>query len=65
MRRARMKARGVWLLVALVTASCKEDSPPPAEEVLRLSACLEPPTALARPPSEQLPCELLPPGFSQ
>ena len=31
-----------------------------------LKACLDQPTALARPPSSgQLPCELLPPGFGQ
>ena len=30
-----------------------------------LKACLDQPTALPRPPSGQLPCELLPPGFGQ
>lgn len=28
-----------------------------------LAACLDRPTELPRPPSAQLPCELLPPGF--
>jgi hypothetical protein len=29
-----------------------------------LAACLDRPDDLPRPPSRQLPCELLPPGFS-
>lgn len=28
-------------------------------------ACLDQPTEMARAPSNQLPCELLPPGFGQ
>jgi hypothetical protein len=28
-----------------------------------LGPCLDRPTDLARPPANQLPCELLPPGF--
>jgi len=64
MRRALRNARGWGLLAALVVASCKDDPPPPEEEGPALRACVEPPTALARPPSGQLPCELLPPGFS-
>ena len=61
MRRALKKARWLWLLLPLAVASCEDDSP------LRpgVSACLEQPTELARPPSGQLPCALLPPGFSQ
>jgi hypothetical protein len=65
MWRARMKAWGGLLLVALMASSCEDDAPPPTQETPGLSACLESPTALARPPSGQLPCELLPPGFSQ
>ncbi|PTL77863.1 hypothetical protein [Vitiosangium sp. GDMCC 1.1324] len=65
MRRARMKARWLWPLVALVVASCKDDPPPPAPPVDSLTACVEQPTALQTPPSGQLPCELLPPGFSR
>lgn len=66
MRRALMKARWLVLLVPLAATSCKDDPPPdtlhPGEG---LSACLEQPDALATPPTGQLPCELLPPGFKQ
>lgn len=66
MRRARMPLRGLWVLAALAIASCSDDSPPPVtEEPQGLSACLEAPTQLARPPAGQLPCELLPPGFGK
>lgn len=69
MRRAAMKARWLWLLVPLTVASCK-DTPPPEEHPSgqdggTLKPCVEQPTALAVAPSGQLPCELLPPGFSQ
>lgn len=37
--------------------------PVPDAAVQPLAACLERPTDLARPPTGQLPCELLPPGF--
>ncbi len=63
MRRARMNARWLWLLLPLVTASCDEEKPEPLVD--SLSACLEQPTELQKPPSGQLPCELLPPGFSK
>jgi len=66
MRRARMKAPLLWLLVPLMVASCKDEplppAPPPADT---LTACVEQPTTLPGPPSGQLPCELLPPGFSR
>jgi hypothetical protein len=66
MRRALMKARWPWLLVPLMAASCKDDPPPPAPPpVDSLSPCVDQPTALQGPPSGQLPCELLPPGFSR
>lgn len=65
MKRVRMKARWLWLLIPLATAACKDDSQPPVEETPVLSACLEQSTALAHPPTGQLPCELLPPGFSK
>lgn len=64
MRPARMKTRWLWLLVPLVAASCK-DEPQPPEQDPGSTACLDEPTALASPPSGQLPCELLPPGFSR
>jgi hypothetical protein len=65
MRRALIKARWLWLLVPLAAASCKDDPLLPEDETPGLSACVEQPTALARPPAGQLPCELLPPGFSK
>jgi hypothetical protein len=64
MWRALLKARWPWLLVPLTLASCEDGPPPPGESGGNLAPCLEQPTALARPPSGQLPCELLPPGFS-
>lgn len=64
MRRALTKAKGLWLLVPLAAISCTGDLPPPKEEPQGLTACVEQSSALARPPSGQLPCELLPPGFS-
>jgi hypothetical protein len=66
MRRAMMKARWLWLLVPLVAASCSDDSLPPAPPpVDSLTSCLDQPNALQSPPSGQLPCDLLPPGFSR
>lgn len=68
-----MKARWLWLVVPLMAASCKNDPAPPSQggdghppgEGIGLSACLDQPTTLVTPPSGQLPCELLPPGFSR
>lgn len=65
MRRALLKARWLWVLAALATTSCDDDPTPPVEETPSLSSCVEQPTELARPPSGQLPCDLLPPGFSK
>jgi hypothetical protein len=65
MRRARIKTRWLWLLAPLVVASCSDDEKPPEEEEEVLSECVEQPTALPRSPHGHLPCELLPPGFSQ
>ena len=67
MRRALMKAGGLGLLALLAVASCKDEPPPPGEQPSgqSLTPCVEQPKALARPPSGQLPCELLPPGFSR
>lgn len=39
------------------------DTPP--TDASPLKACLDQPTDLPRPPSGQLPCELLPPGFGE
>ena len=61
----RMKACGLGLLAALAVASCSDEPPPTPEKPQGLSSCLEAPTQLARPPSGQLPCELLPPGFGR
>lgn len=65
-----MKAGGLGLLALLAVASCKDEPQPPGEQPPgqtgdKLTPCVEQPTALARPPSGQLPCELLPPGFSR
>jgi hypothetical protein len=59
-----MKMGWLWLLVPLVAASCDDEKPtdPPVDG---LSSCVEQPTDLQRPPAGQLPCELLPPGFSK
>lgn len=35
----------------------------PSDAAQPLAPCLDRPTDLARPPTGQLPCELLPPGF--
>jgi len=60
----RLLTKTLWLLVPLALASC-EDEQPPVTPVDSLSACLTQPGELQRPPSGQLPCELLPPGFSR
>ena len=68
------------VIVALALAACGDNNvrPPPdarpddpdaGEEpadagVDELAPCLDRPTDLARPPTGQLPCDLLPPGFS-
>jgi len=39
------------------------DAAPDATQPLR--HCLDSPTEIVRPPSGQLPCDLLPPGFGQ
>jgi hypothetical protein len=64
MKRALMKTRWLWLLAPLALASCEDEQPvtPPVDS---LSSCLTQPGELQRPPSGQLPCELLPPGFSR
>ncbi len=42
------------------------DAAPPVPDAGRpLQACLERPQELDRPPTGELPCELLPPGFSR
>jgi hypothetical protein len=65
MLRAWLKARWLWVLVPLVAAGCEGDSPPPAPPVESLSACADQANTLQKAPSGQLPCELLPPGFSR
>ncbi|MGN6107598.1 MAG: hypothetical protein ACTHU0_20985 [Kofleriaceae bacterium] len=42
-------------------AGVEPDAPADASA---LAPCLDRPTDLARPPAGQLPCELLPPGFT-
>ena len=62
-----MKTAGLGLLVLLAVASCKDTpppvEPPPGQTGDTLTPCLDTPTA--RPPAGQLPCDLLPPGFSR
>ena len=41
----------------------RPDSPDAGEVPEELAPCLDRPTDLPRPPSGQLPCDLLPPGF--
>jgi hypothetical protein len=40
-----------------------QDAGSDATDASALAACLDRPTDLPRPPTGQLPCELLPPGF--
>jgi len=59
------------VLICLFAAACGDNRKPQvpgdggldATPVQPLAPCLDRPTELARPPSGQLPCELLPPGF--
>lgn len=65
--------RSVFITLLLVSACgdnvapvVPDDAAPlpvPDAAVQPLTACLDRPTDLARPPTGQLPCELLPPGF--
>jgi hypothetical protein len=60
-----------YLVIALLfAAACgdnKDAKPGDAgidgQDVTPVGACLERPTDLDQPPTGQLPCELLPPGF--
>jgi hypothetical protein len=56
--------RRLLLLVALVSA-CGDNIKPQATEDagVQLAPCLEQPTDLPMPPTGQLTCDLLPPGF--
>jgi hypothetical protein len=56
--------RRLWILLAL--AACGDNVKPQATEdagVQKLAPCLEQPTDLPMPPTGQLTCDLLPPGF--
>jgi hypothetical protein len=69
--------RACLALLAALLLSCgssnkttPDAAPPTADAAIdapadggALASCLEQPTDLPRPPSGQLPCELLPPGF--
>lgn len=56
---------------ALLAGACGDDTQPPAGPDAgpdgppgdKLAPCLPSPTKLLRPPTGQLPCELLPPNF--
>ena len=55
------------LLLTMMATACGDNAVPkdtPDDAGIdAIGACLDRPTELARPPSGQLPCELLPPGF--
>lgn len=64
MRARSLRLRGgVAALLLLVGAGSWAGCKPPPPEAY--TACVEQPTSLAKAPSGQLPCELLPPGFSR
>lgn len=54
------------LLLAIMATACGDNAAVPKDDAgidAAISACLDRPTEMARAPSGQLPCELLPPGF--
>lgn len=60
----------LFALACAVLGACGDDTQPPAGPDAgpdanpgALASCLGEPTKLARPPTGQLPCELLPPNF--
>jgi hypothetical protein len=62
--------RALAIIAALLVGACgdntkpaRQDAGPGGDAAVPLAPCLERPTDLARPPTGQLPCELLPPGF--
>jgi hypothetical protein len=66
--------RRALLFCALALAGCGDNLPPlpaddhdaapePPDAGGALAPCLDRPSDLARPPTGQLPCDLLPPGF--
>ena len=65
MRGTATKMRWLVLLAPLLTAACSDDPKPPAPDGGTLTACIDLPAQSMSPPTGQLPCELLPPGFSK
>lgn len=71
--------RCLLLFAICLLGACGDDASTPADAAtpadgrtpdaavpdggMPVSACLESPTDLPRPPTGQLPCDLLPPGF--
>ena len=60
------------IIAALFAAACGDNKDAPkdagadaSDAAIPVGGCLDQPTDLPRPPSGQLPCELLPPGFGQ
>lgn len=57
------------VLMLLLSMGCGDNNRPAVagdagvDAVLELKPCLDRPTDLARPPTGQLPCDLLPPDF--
>jgi hypothetical protein len=64
MRAAVVLALGLLACGDNTRVTPKDDAAIP-DAPAALKACLEQPNALPRPPSGQLPCELLPPGFGE
>lgn len=71
--------RWLLLTAICLLGACGDDAPAPADDAAPvadaapadatapdagpLSFCLESPTDLPSPPTDRLPCDLLPPGF--
>jgi hypothetical protein len=52
------------IVIALLAVACGDNkTATPQDAAVGVGPCLDEPTTLLRPPTGQLPCELLPPGF--
>lgn len=72
MRTALTKTRWLLLLAPMMAVACTDDPSPsgpdggiPTGDGGTLASCIDQPHQLMSPPAGQLPCELLPPGFSK
>jgi len=59
-RVARVLLGVAWLCLS----ACSNDDSSNATPSGALSACMERPDQLPRPPTDRLPCDLIPPGLS-